>query len=158
MYEVKQRAIEWQGKRLRLKRTVTGAALMIAAVLSVVIYKATAGQDIRWSVVIGLFAVGLVVCVGSLMAYANTMLVAMYYAAYARLLEAPEELDLVTGTLEEVSRVQMPYIGMLYQVTVSVAGESYRYYCPGKLLQGVYPQERIRLRTHDLFAIRVDRV
>jgi hypothetical protein len=26
------------------------------------------------------------------------------------------------------------------------------------LLTGVYPDERIRLRTHDLFAIRVERV
>jgi hypothetical protein len=155
---MKKRAAQWQGKRLRLKRTVSVAALTIAAVLSVVLYKLYAHQDIRWTVVISLFVVALIVCVGSLTAYTNTMLVAMYYAAYAQMLEAPEDLDLVTGTLESVSRVRMPYIGMLYHVTLGVAGEQVRFYCPGKLLQDVSPHDRIRLRTHDLFAIRVERL
>lgn len=156
--ELKRQVAQWQSKRQRLKRTITALALALLALLVVVGAKWMQGQEIRWAVVASLFAVFGLLAVGSLMAYTNTALVTMYYSACDRSLEAPEELELVTGTVAGMDRVQMPYIGALYHVTLHVAGEEVRYYCPARLLCDVQPQARIRLRTHDLFAMRVEHV
>lgn len=149
-------ADEWEKKRLRLKRLVAVSGLVLLAIVVSVLWSSYRQEEVRWLLCGALGAGALGVFFFSLTSYTNTMLVAMYYQACHQLLHAPEDLDLVTGTIEEVNRLQMPYIGMLYQVTLRVAGETVRYYCPGKLLRGLHPRERIRVFAHDLFAVRVE--
>lgn len=156
LHDMKKRAIAWERKQSRWKQTVIVSAIFVLAVLASVAWNLLQGNQIRWVIIAVLAAAGIVSFLFSLSAYTNTTLVAMYYMACYRFLEAPEDLELVTGTIEEVARVNMPYIGMLYQVTLRVAGERVRYYFPGKLLRGLNPQDRIRVLTHDLFAIRVE--
>jgi hypothetical protein len=151
-----QLADYWQKKRSRMKQFVAVSGLAVLAIVVSVLLNVYRGEEIRWVASGVLAAAALGAFFFSLTAYTNTMLVAMYYQACRKLLHAPEDLELVTGTIEEVRRLQMPYIGMLYQVTIRVAGETIRYYCPGKLLSGLHPRERIRVFAHDLFAVRVE--
>jgi hypothetical protein len=153
--DLKRRASEWQGKRNRLKRVMIVAGLVVLAVVLSIGWNLLQGVTIRWAVSAFIGCAGLLTFLVTLSAYANTMLVSMYYTACYRHAEAPDELELVTGTVEDVQRMEMPYIGALYHVTVDVAGETMRFYCPGRLLRGVQPRERIRLLAHDLFAVRV---
>ncbi|HEU4964453.1 MAG TPA: hypothetical protein VFV52_11470 [Bacilli bacterium] len=154
--DMKRRATEWQGKQHRLKRIVILSVIVVLAVLGGVVWNWLTDSVTDWLLasVIGVGGIG--VFLFSLSAYTNTALVAMYYTACERLVSAPEELDLVTGTIQEVHRLKVPYIGNLYQITLLVAGEPMRFYIPGTLLRGVQPLERIRLFTHDLFAVRLE--
>jgi hypothetical protein len=153
--DLKRRAAEWQGKCNRLKRVVIVSGLVLLAVLFCASWNLLNGLATRWGVLALTGGAGFLTFLVALSAYTNTMLVSMYYTACYRLVATPDELELVTGTVEHVYRVQMPYIGALYQLTLQAAGEQVRFYCPGRLLRGVQPGERIRLLTHDLFAVRV---
>lgn len=153
---MKRRAVEWQAKRDRVKRVVFGSGVVVLAVAAVMIWKTATGTEMNWLAASLLGIAGLATFLFGLSAYANTMLVAMYYNACLHFLEKSEEMELITGTIEEVRHVRLPYIGQLYHVTLNVAGQPSRYYFPGKLLQGLHPQDRIRVLTHDLFAVRVE--
>lgn len=154
--DMNQLADHWQKKRGRTQRIVALTGLTLLAIVVSVIWNVSHGEQIRWVASGVLATAALGAFLFSLSAYTNTTLVAMYYQACRQLLHAPEDLNLVTGTIEEVRRLEMPYIGTLYQVTIRVAGETVRYYCPGKLLSGLHPRERIRVFAHDLFAVRVE--
>lgn len=154
--EIKSRAVQWQAKRDRVKRVVFGSAMVVLAVVASIIWKMATGDAINWLVVILLAAGGAGTFLFALSTYSNTMLVAMYYTACAHFIEKSDELVLVTGTIEEVNHVPLPYIGDLYQVTINVAGRAARYYVPRKLLQGLRKKARIRVLTHDHFVVRVE--
>lgn len=156
--DLRARADAWTNKRLRLQRTMRTSAVLTLAVGTVALWQLLNGTDTRWLPLLLLGGAGVLALFLSMMAYANTTLVAMYFDAVRTLAEAPEELDLVTGTIEAVERLQMPYIGAVAQVTLSVADQSVRYYCPSKLLVGLRQQDRVRFYTHDLFAIRTEAV
>lgn len=154
--DVKRRALEWRGKQGRLKKVVVGSVLVVLAVLFTVVWNGVTDNVTDWVSASVVGVAGVLVFLFSMSAYTNTTLVAMYYGACEKLVSAPEELELVTGVIKEVHRLKVPYVGVLYQVTVVVAGEMMRFYVPGTLLRGVRPEERVRLYTHDLFAIRVE--
>ncbi|ARU61716.1 hypothetical protein CBW65_12295 [Tumebacillus avium] len=154
--DMKRRAVEWQAKRDRVKRVVFGSGFVVLAVAATMIWNLATGTDMNWLAAAVIAIAGLGTFFFGLSAYANTMLVAMYYNACSHFLEKSEEMELITGTIEEVRHVRLPYIGQLYHVTINVAGQSTRYYFPGKLLEGLHPNDRIRVLTHDLFAVRVE--
>jgi hypothetical protein len=156
LHDMKQRAEKWQLKQQRLRHVLISSGLFVLAVIVSVVWNMVQGNDVRWIPSLVLAGAGLGVGVFSLSAYTNTTLVAMYYNACYHYVATPEELEMVTGTLESVHTLQIPYIGSLYQVTLQVAGEAVRLYCPGKLLRGLRPHERIRVRSYDLFAISVE--
>jgi hypothetical protein len=156
LHDMKQRAEKWQMKQKRLRQVLLLSGLFVLAVIVSVGWNMVQGNNVRWIPSLLLGGAGLGVLLVSLSAYTNTTLVAMYYTASYQYVAAPEELEMVTGTIDSVDRLQIPYIGMLYQVTLQVAGERIRYYCPGKLLRGLRLHERIRVRSYDLFAIRVE--
>ncbi|MGZ4133713.1 MAG: hypothetical protein ACXVC1_00865 [Tumebacillaceae bacterium] len=156
VHDMKQRAEKWQSKQQRTKQAVLLSGLFVLAVIASCVWNVMEGDQVRWLLSIALAAGGLAVLVFSLSSYTNITLVAMYYNASYQYVTAAEDLDLVTGTLEEVSRLSIPYIGSLNHITLNVAGERIRYYCPSKLLQGLQPHERIRVRSHERFAIHVE--
>lgn len=156
VHDRKQRAEKWQSKQQRTKQVVLLSALFVLAVIASAVWNVMEGNQVRWLLSVMLGGTGLGVLLFSLSSYTNITLVAMYYNASYQYVAAPEDLEFVTGTLEEVSRLSIPYIGMLNHITVNVAGERIRYYCPGKLLQGLQPNERIRVRSYDRFAIHVE--
>lgn len=155
---MKDHAMVWQGKRDRLRKTIGVAATVILAVVATVVWQMIMGVHVRWAVMGIAVGVGIAVILFNSIAYTNTMLVAMYFAAVLKLDENPEDLDLYTGVIETVSRVEMPYIGVMYQITLVGVGEKVRLYCPGRLLVDVEKGQRVRVLAHEVFAAKVSLV
>lgn len=153
MYDLRMRAIEWQLKRSRLKRVVVVFGIVLGAVVCSALWDLVSGAQTRWLLmcVIGMAASGGLMM--ALSAYTNTAMVAMYYMAQV---VDVEKLELVTGTIEEVRSMKLPYVGTLHEVTLSVVGEKVHLYCSGKLLQGVSREDRLRVWSYDMFAVKVE--
>ncbi|MFD2171728.1 hypothetical protein [Tumebacillus lipolyticus] len=156
--DVQRRAASWQAKRDRMKRVVLGSATVVLAVLTSIVWNLLHQSEIAWLPTILVGALGLGTFLFTLSAYTNISLVTMYYTACAHLVEGSDQLELITGTIEEVHAVNVPAIGRLHQITLNVAGQKVRYYVPGKLLSGLHRHQRIRALTHELFAVRVETV
>lgn len=152
---MKEHAMVWQGKRDRLRKTIGVAATVLLAVVATVVWQLIMGEQVRWMAMGIAVGVGIAVIVFNTMAYTNTMLVAMYFAAVAKLEEKPEEMDLYTGAVETVNRVEMPYIGLMYQITLVQGAEKVRLYCPGRLMTDVEKGKRVRVLAHEVFVAKV---
>ncbi|RXT04109.1 hypothetical protein [Ammoniphilus sp. CFH 90114] len=92
----------------------------------------------------------------SLSTWTNYSFLYHYFTSQWMYTRQPESLELLTGTIDSMDSVRMPYIGSFRRIQLRLQdGDTITLYIKPELIRGVQPSERIRVLTFHMFAVEV---
>lgn len=97
----------------------------------------------------------------SLSSWTNYSFLYHYFMSQWIYSKQPDQLELLTGTLIDVDRIQMPYVGSFKRIQVRLKDEeTVTLYVKPEVLnkvQDIKPAEILRIRSFHMFAVEVNR-
>ncbi len=152
----------WEQKKKKAQLQTMVAGIVFLGLLSGIIGNMTAMFTFSSTfplLKISLLAVGVLIFLFvSLSSWTNYSFLYHYFSSQWVHKSRPDDLKLLTGTLEYMDHVHMPYAGVFKRIQLRLKNEEVvTLYVKPTIIKGIKPSETVRVKSYHLFVVDVYR-